>query len=184
MTFQITLMPLSTEHHEALLQEVYANTPGYWAMYSMLTAPNGQAARDLAEAKETLGRTMMGIVKPIAPGNPDAGGEMIGLVDFRLHWPGEQIAYVGMVMVAEPLQRQGIGTQAWALLEPWLAGNAGIRKARVGVEQFNTGAMAFFHRLGFIMTGEANRVKVGDKMVRLLYMERELATGDLGMGET
>ena len=97
---------------------------------------------------------------------------MIGLVDFRLHWPGEGIAYLGMLMVAEPLQRQAIGTQAWNLLAPWLASEAGIDKVRIGVEQFNTGAMAFFHRLGFIMTGEANRIKVGEKLVRLLYMER------------
>ncbi len=177
MAFQITLMPLSTDHHEALLQEVYANTPGYWAMYNMLTAPHGQAERDLAEAEATPGRTMMGMIVPIEPVNPDAGGEMIGLVDFRLNWPGEQIAYVGMVMVAEPLQRQGAATQAWSLLGPWLAESVGIRKVRIGVEQFNTNAMAFFHRLGFIMTGEANRVRVGDKMVRLLYMEREIGNG-------
>jgi RimJ/RimL family protein N-acetyltransferase len=174
MALQITLLPLTAEHHESLLQEVYTNTPGYWALYNMLTAPNGQAERDLVEAEETPGRTMMGIVQPVDSDNLEAGGEMIGLVDFRLNWPGDQIAYLGMVMVAEPLQRQGIGTQAWALLEPWLAENAGIRKVRIGVEQFNTGAMAFFHRLGFILTGEANRIKVGDKLVRLLYMEREI----------
>ena len=174
MTHQITLIPLSSDHYETMLQEVYANTPGYWAMYNLLTAPAGQAERDLREAEETSGRTMMGIVKPIEAGNPDAGGEMIGLVDFRLHWPGEGIAYLGMVMVAEPLQRQAIGTQAWNLLAPWLASEAGIDKVRIGVEQFNTGAMAFFHRLGFIMTGEANRIKVGEKLVRLLYMERGL----------
>jgi ribosomal protein S18 acetylase RimI-like enzyme len=177
MTLQITLIPLSTDHHSTLLQEVYANTPTYWAMYNMLTAPNGQAERDLVEAAEATGRTMMGIVKPIEAGNPEAGGEMIGMVDFRLHWPDEQIAYLGMVMVAETYQRQGVGTQAWHLLEPWLATAAGVSKVRIGVEQFNTGAMAFFHRLGFIMTGEANRIKVGDKMVRLLYMEREIGSG-------
>ena len=176
-TFQIRLIPLSTDHHGTLLQEVYANTPTYWAMYNMLTAPNGQAERDLVEAGETAGRTMMGIVKPVEAGNPEAGGEMIGMVDFRLHWPDKQMAYIGMVMVAEAFQRQGLGTQAWHLLEPWLATAAGISKVRIGVEQFNTGAMAFFHRLGFIMTGEANRIKVGEKMVRLLYMEQEIGSG-------
>ena len=70
MTQQITLIPLSSELHGTLLQEVYANTPGYWAMYNLLTAPAGQAERDLLEAEETPGRTMMGIVKPVERGQP------------------------------------------------------------------------------------------------------------------
>ncbi len=59
---------------------------------------------------------MMGIVRRVDEDDPAAGFEMVGMVDFRLHWPQESIAYVGMLMVAEPYQRQGIGTQAWRLL--------------------------------------------------------------------
>ncbi len=49
----------------------------------------------------------MGIVRPNVPGDPSAGAEMIGMVDFRLHWPAEGTAYLGMVMVAEAVQRAG-----------------------------------------------------------------------------
>lgn len=176
MTYQISLLPLSSDLHGDALQEVYANAPSYWAMYNLVAVPAGQGLRDLQEAETTPGRTMMGIVKPVTDGNPAAGGEMIGLVDFRLHWPQARMAYIGMILVAEPLQRQGVGTQAWHLLAGWLRTQAGIERTRLGVEQFNVAALPFFQQLGFSLTGESNRIKSGDKLVRLLYMEQNFST--------
>lgn len=173
----ISLAPLSLEWHVDALQQVYLATPGYWAMYNLLTAPAGQAESDLRTAAETSGRTLMGIVRRVEGETADAVGvELIGLIDFRLHWPNEQVASIGMVMVAEPYQRLGVGTQAWQLLKPWLATQSQMQQVRLTVEQFNPGALQFFQRLGFTLTGEANRVKVGDKFVRLLTMELPLAT--------
>ncbi|OUC07991.1 hypothetical protein RY27_11650 [Litorilinea aerophila] len=79
-----------------------------------------------------------------------------------------------MIMVAEPYQRQGIGTQAWLLLRPWLVETAHMSRARVGVAQFNIPALKFFQSLGFTLTGESNRIRSGTKWVRLLYMEQAL----------
>lgn len=186
----ISLVPLSLDLHSAALQELYRNTPGYWALYHFPTAPAGQAENDLRTATVTPGRTLMGMVQPLrAPipaaaagangeeheGRPGAAGELIGLLDFRLHWPAPHTVYIGMLMVAEAYQRRGLGTQAWRLLQPWLATTAGMQTARLAVEQFNPAALQFFQTLGFQVTGEANRIKVGDKFVRLLYMEQTLA---------
>ncbi len=171
----ISLAPLSLEWHVDALQQVYLATPGYWAMYNLLTAPAGQAESDLRTAAETPGRTIMGIVRRVE--SEAAGGigvELIGLIDFRLHWPNEQIVSIGMIMVAEPYQRLGVATHAWQLLKPWLAAQGQMGQARVTVEQFNPGALKFFQSLGFTLTGEANRIKVGDKFVRLLAMELPL----------
>ena len=63
--------------------------------------------------------------------------------------PDPGTAYIGILLVAEPFQRQRVGTNAWALLEPWLAAEGGVREAKVGVEQFNPGALRFFQFLGF-----------------------------------
>ncbi|MEZ4673716.1 MAG: hypothetical protein R2932_05655 [Caldilineaceae bacterium] len=46
-----------------------------------------------------------------------------------------------------------------------------MTKVRLSVEQFNPGALQFFTTLGFEMTGEANRMKVGERLVRFLTME-------------
>jgi RimJ/RimL family protein N-acetyltransferase len=179
----ISLVPLSPEWHVDALQQVYLATPGYWAMYNLPTAPPGQAAHDLRAAAETPGQTIMGIVRRVDAnegsgaadnGVGDNGVELVGLIDFRLHWPNEQVVSIGMVMVAEPYQRLGVGAHAWQLLKPWLATQVQMTLARLTVEQFNPNALKFFESLGFTLTGEANRIKVGDKFVRLLAMELPL----------
>jgi RimJ/RimL family protein N-acetyltransferase len=177
----VTLLPLQASEHGGLLQALYRAVPDYWALYSLPSAPAGQALHDLREAAETPGRTLLGILRPLSAASNGRGSdrtrgavEMVGMVDLRMHYPGEGVVSLGMVLVAEAVRRQGIGTAAWALLEPWLAQTAQMEKARVGVEQFNPGALGFFQALGFTMTGQAARHRVGDKFVRLLYMEKPL----------
>jgi len=170
----ISLIPLSLEWHSDALQQLYWATPGYWAMYNFSTPPAGQADHDLRAAAETPGRTLLGIVRPVEEATDAARGELVGMIDFRLHWPEEGIVYLGLVMVAEPYQRQGIGREAWGLLRPWLAQQGQMQTVRAAIEQFNPTALQFFASLGFVVTGEARRIQVGDKFVRLLYMELAL----------
>lgn len=177
MTEIITLMPVDPALHTPALQAVYAATPGYWRLYHLPGPPADHAERELAAAQATPGRTVLAIVRPLVRTNPDAGAEMIGVLDFRLHWPAAGVAYIGMLMVAESLQRHGIGAQAWSLLKPWLANTAGIHTARVGVEQFNVAALKFWEAQGFTLTGESDRVRVGERFVRLLYLSATLQAG-------
>ena len=170
----ITLIPLQIEHHADALQNVYEKTPSYWQMYELPSVASGQAQRDMEEAGEVPGRYMMGIVQRLERTNPKAGAALIGLVDFRLNWPNEQMTYLGMIMVAEPYQRQGIGRKAWRLLMNWLRKETETKTVRLGVEQFNSDALKFFQAMGFQMTGEANRIRAGERFVRLLYMENEV----------
>jgi RimJ/RimL family protein N-acetyltransferase len=170
----VSLIPLEPEQHDGALQRVYELTPGYWEMYGLITAPQGQGQRDLQSIQEDQGRYGMGILLPNQPGDPEAGAQLVGIIDFRLHWPQQGMAYIGMFLVAEPFQRQGIGTAAWKLLEPWLLSQANMSVVRLGVEQFNPTAMKFFQSLEFQLTGDSHRVRTGKKLVRLLYMEKEL----------
>jgi RimJ/RimL family protein N-acetyltransferase len=173
----ISLLPLDADLHTPALQAVYAATPSYWAMYGLPAAPSGQAESDLRAGNTTPGRYLLGIVQRVDESDATAGAELIGVLDFRLHWPAEGVAYIGMLMVAEPYQRQGVGTQAWSLLAPWLAATAKIDTARTGVEQFNVAALKFWQQVGFRLTGASERVRSGDSLVRLLYLERTLSEG-------
>ena len=175
MTTVINLVPLSPEYHAQALQEVYKSVPSFWNMYGLANAPDGQALSDLVTAETTPGRVMMGIVRRLRTDNPQSGHEMIGLMDFRLQWTRQDTAYLAMVMVAESMQRQGIGSEAWRLLAAWLGGSAEIHSVRLGVEQFNVKAMHFFSNIGFVFTGDANRIRVGEKWIRLLYMQQDLS---------
>lgn len=170
----VSLIPLDPQFHTEALQQVYTLSPAYWQMYHLPGAPAEQAARDLAAVPEETGRHALGILLPNQPGDPSAGAQLIGLLDFRLHWPEKGTAYVGMVMVAEPYQRQGVASAAWALLERWLAADAGISLVRLTVEQFNPAALRFFQHVGFALTGKSRRTKSSQRLVRLLVMEKEL----------
>ena len=177
MAHIVSLIPLDRALHMAALQGVYAATPSYWAMYDLDGPPSNHADKELVAAAAEPGRILLGIVRRLDPADPDAGAEMIGFVDFRLDWPDPGVVYIGMLMVAEAVQRQGIGTQAWSLLKPWLASQAGMQRARAGVEQFNVAALKFWEAQGFTVTGESNRIRVGDKFIRQLYMQQPLASG-------
>lgn len=107
-------------------------------------------------------------------GPPVPSSEMIGVIDMRLHHPERVATTIGMVMIAEPWQRRGHGRAAWSLVEAWLAGSAGMETARAGVEAFNIGGLRFLEALGFAVTGEATRVPVGERLVRLIYLEKGL----------
>ncbi len=179
MTPSISLLPLDASLHAEALQRVYELSPAYWTMYHLAQAPAGQSARDLAAIEAEPGRMGLGIVAANEPGNPEAGAQLVGLIDLRLHWPDPDSAYIGIVLVAEPFQRQRVGSSAWALLEPWLATEGGVRDVKLGVEQFNPDALKFFQSLGFTLTGEAQRIRSGKRLVRLLAMEKELEGSDL-----
>lgn len=160
--------------HAPALQAVYAATPGYWALHGLSGPPPAQAAEDLAASSSTPGRYLLGIVRRLDATDAAAGAELIGLVDFRLHWPAQAIAYIGMLMVAEQYQRQGVATQAWSLLVPWLETTAQVKTVRTGVEQFNIPALQFWQHMGLRLTGESDRLRSGEALVRLLYLERAL----------
>ncbi len=170
----ISLLPLEASLHTDALQRVYELSPAYWTMYHLAQAPAGQAARDLAAIETEPGRVGLGILVANEPGNPRSGAQLVGLIDFRMHWPDPDTAYIGIVLVAEPFQRQRVATDAWSLLEPWLAAEAGLRVVRLGVEQFNPGALKFFQSLGFVLSGEAQRIRSGKRLVRLLAMQKDL----------
>jgi len=179
----LTLIPLNAIDHTDLLQAVYNATPAYWKLYHKNSAPEAQAAHDLAEAEATPGRTMMGVLVPLGGDTqfripnldaPDKGMEMVGVLDIRQHYPGRTTTTIGMIMIAENWQRQGVGTGAVSLMEGFFARAAGMHKLRLAVEQFNPGALQFFQSAGFRVTGESARTKIDDAHVRLLYMEKML----------
>src|SRR5947207_612930 len=92
----ISLLPLNAADHSEALQAVYRATPEYWQMYHLPGSPAGQAASDLEAAANTPGRTLMGIVHRIqadelTPVLELAQVEMVGVVDFRLHWPDPDV---------------------------------------------------------------------------------------------
>jgi len=74
------------------------------------------------------------------------------VLDLWLHQPEPGTAHVGLLLVAERLQGQGLGAEATAALERSL-GAAGFRLLRLSVGDENPGAHAFWERVGFAPIG-------------------------------
>lgn len=74
----------------------------------------------------------------------------VGVVEFLLDYPQPGTIYVGLLMVREDLQGQGFGGEFYRHLEARCEG----RHFRLAVLQWNTAALAFWRRMGFLETGE------------------------------
>lgn len=172
----VSLIPLEPGIHDEALQRVYELTPSYWDRYGLISAPDGQGQRDLRDIGDDPTRYGLGILLPNQPGNPAAGAQLVGMIDFRLHWPERGVAYVGLIMVAEPFQRRGVARAAWRLLEEWLGQQAGIDRVRLGIEQFAPESVKFLEALDFHLTGDSQRIRSGKRLVRLLTMEKPLGS--------
>ncbi len=80
---------------------------------------------------------------------------LIGLAVFEpCGYRGERAtAWIALLLLAEPYQRQGYGTEAARLLEEAIFADAKVRRIRLGVLVNNQGALRFWRRVGYRRRG-------------------------------
>lgn len=83
--------------------------------------------------------------------------EMIGCADVIRGYPVAGKAVIGLMLLTEARQRNGLGPRFLALLEREIARWPEIRTLRIGVLPANVTAMRFWRKLGFVETGEVKR---------------------------
>ena len=79
--------------------------------------------------------------------------EMVGVADFVVSYPAEGKGFLGLLLLAERYQRQGLGREAVGLLEQWAAREHAVREVDLGVELVNERARRFWRRCGYAPTG-------------------------------
>ncbi len=120
MTPIISLAPLNAEDHAAALGGLPGDAALLGDVRTAYRSGGGPPATWMRSRRRQA--AISWALSAIDPANLQVGGGLIGLADFRLYWPEERMAYLGMLMVAERYQRQGVDLQAWRLLvDPWLA---------------------------------------------------------------
>jgi RimJ/RimL family protein N-acetyltransferase len=119
----------------------------------------------LATAAAEEGRYLLGITLRDA---------MIGLLDLRLAIPGPYDVQIGLILLAEPHRRQGLGTWALRILEAWLTRDTPTEAVVVAVPAQDHAAQGFFLANGYAFTGQSTRVLVGSTRPRLLEMRKSL----------
>jgi GNAT superfamily N-acetyltransferase len=170
---KLTLRPLTGEPAEmAALQAVFEATPRYFE--AVCGTPPGPA-----EAQSTF------IALPPGGRYEDkyvwglyAGGTMIGVADVIRGWNAPEKAIIGLLLVAEPWQRRGVGRAFSELIEEAIRAWPEIATLRIGVVASNGAALAFWQRLDYRETGEVKPATppfVADTIVlekRLVRRER------------
>jgi diamine N-acetyltransferase len=101
------------------------------------------------------------------------GEAMIGCADVIRGYPVPEKAVIGLLLLAQPWQRRGLGRAFAALVEQAIAGWPEIERFRIGVVASNTSALAFWRKLGYAETGE---VKQNPEFVReVMVLEKPVA---------
>ena len=167
-------MPLETRPLTAsdipALQAVMVDTPGYFnAIGAHQPDDRGQAEaqavlEDLPPGKSPDDKVVLGLW---------LDGALVGCADMVIGYPRPEVAFVGLLLVAEALQGCGLGTVAFGELAR-RAQERGCERMRLGVALGHTQAEHFWTRRGFSATGEVGRDLTGHSPRDILLFERPL----------
>jgi RimJ/RimL family protein N-acetyltransferase len=130
------------------LQRVFEAAPGYF--HAVTGLPPGEAEAQSEFTALPPGRSyddkfVWGLYR---------GDEMIGCADVLRGYPDPSRAVIGLLLITERWQRQGLGRAFATLVEQNIAAWPQIERFRLGVIASNPGALAFWHRMGYVETGE------------------------------
>jgi len=100
-----------------------------------------------------------------------AGDAMIGCADVIRGYPVRETAVIGLLLLAEPWQRRGLGRAFATLVEHAIVAWNEISTLRLGVAVSNPGADVFWRKMGYLKTGETKRAGP-DVMVDVIIMEK------------
>jgi len=102
-----------------------------------------------------------------------SGGEMIGVADFVPNgYKGRPSqAWIALLMIAEPYQRQGYGTEAYRLIEDSILADPDVHTIGLGALIVNGPALAFWQAMGYQRVGSTVQDKDG-REVAILHKHR------------
>lgn len=130
---------------EARLQGCLEAAPGYFQLTEGGPPAPDAAARLLDEAEADPARRVYLLASR-------RGGRAVGVLDLWLDQPEPGTAHLGLLLLAEVHQGQGLGAEAAGALERSLAA-AGYALLRLSVGDENPGAHAFWERVGYAPVG-------------------------------
>jgi len=153
----------------AALQRVLEAAPAYFETVTGLPPGNAEAQSTftaLPPGKGYEDKRVWGLY---------AGEQMVGCADVIRGYPVREKAVIGLLLLAERWQRRGLGRAFARLIEQVIAGWPEISTLRLGVVERNTGALAFWRKLGYVETGDIknDQAFAGNVVV----LEKALARG-------
>ena len=157
-TLRMQIHPITDSDLPAVL-EVYRQCEDFLAL-----GPNPHASLEMVAADRNLSRSQGGEFCGLFAED----GALLGILDFvRAGFEGNPACgFLELLMIAAPQRGAGLGAQALAWLEAELR-VAGVTRLRAGVQVNNPGAVRFWQRMGFRITGPAELLGDGTTCVPL-----------------
>lgn len=167
---RITLNPLTLDPTDlARLQAVLVQTPGYY--HRIQGAPAGPdeahtTCTELPPGKTLDDKRVYGV---------SLGEELVGCVELILGYPTDEVVMLGLLLIAEPHQRKGLGRQACEAVEDLCRGWPGVHRVRIAVVETNAVVLPFWTRMGFTRTGENHSYTAGQVHSTVCVLEKDVA---------
>ncbi len=137
-----------TDAAVAAVLEIYRGCEDFLALGPVATASAAMVRADFAISRGAGG---------IFCGIYDSTGRMVGILDFiPSGFEGDPAcAFLELLMIAAPYRGQGLGERVVCAVEEVIWRDRRITTIRSGVQINNPGAIRFWQRMGYRITGEA-----------------------------
>ena len=103
-----------------------------------------------------------------------AQNKLIGCIDLIRGYPNEHTAFLGLLMLSEKVQAQGIGGYAYTLAEKEVKLWGTCRIVRLAGVRANDLVLPFWKKLGFRETGELKPYQCNLVVSESILLEKEL----------
>ncbi len=153
----------------AELQRVIEGAPGY--AHLITGVPPGPADAQstfsiLPEGVSYEDKFVFGIYR---------ASDMVGCADLIRSFPTPGVAHLGLLLISEAFQGQGIGRSAYRQIENVVRSWHEFSMMRIGVVRANAQVLPFWSRLGFAPTGEVKPYRAGNVVSEVIVLTKPLA---------
>jgi uncharacterized protein len=152
----------------ATLQNLFEQAPDY---FTRITGyPSGPADAQstysiLPDGKDYVDKFVFGLFKD---------DEMVGCADVIRRFPRDNYAFVSLLLIAEPLQKKGMGKQSYSLIEQRIRAWEGVDTIRIAVLGTNEIVLPFWQKMGFRLTGEMSPYSYDKVKTMAVYLEKRI----------
>ena len=167
-TNPIQLQLLFKENDLRDLQEVLEGAPRYSLKVSGQVQPSTASEEvfvAIPEGFDVTKKIVIGVKQDT---------ELIGVIDILRGFPNEETAMLGLLLLKEKKQGQGLGKRTFEELLTYVSSWSEIHKIRISVVKSNDEVLIFWKKLGFIETGVNHPYENGSVISESIVLEKIL----------
>lgn len=100
---------------------------------------------------------------------------LVGVIDLLIGYPNIKTTYIGLMLISEQNQSQGVGRATYDELEKYIRKKAILNTIRLSVVEANGFVVKFWTKMGFKLTGEKKPYQNKNIDSTSLLMEKNIS---------